>query len=99
MLTEAELQADEDPLGARRINGYDIAAALPKKNALAYNSVLTTIRILEKRGTCSIAKEGRASFYVPLVAEAEAGISAEPWCQPFLGKSEGEADVIPARRQ
>jgi predicted transcriptional regulator len=52
----------------------------PKKNALAYNSVLTTIRILEQKGYVQHRKEGRAFFYVPLVAEEEAGISEVRWC-------------------
>ena len=51
----------------------EIAATLPQKNALAYNSVLTTIRILELKGYVQHRKEGRAFFYVPLVAEEEAG--------------------------
>jgi predicted transcriptional regulator len=48
---------------------------LPKKNALAYNSVLTTIRILEQKGYVEHRKEGRAFLYLPLIAEHEAGSS------------------------
>ena len=47
-LTEAELEADADPLKWNRPE--PLVAALPTKNALAYNSVLTTIRILEQKG-------------------------------------------------
>ena len=53
----------------------DIAAALPQKDAIAYNSVLTTIRILEQKGYVQHRKEGRAFYYIPLVAEEEAGTS------------------------
>jgi len=53
----------------------DIATALPKKDALAYNSVLTTIRILEQKGYVQHRKDGRAFLYVPVVAEDEAGSS------------------------
>jgi len=53
----------------------DIAAALPEKDAIAYNSVLTTIRILEQKGYVQHRKEGRAFYYIPLVAEEEAGSS------------------------
>ena len=53
----------------------DITAALPKKAALAYNSVLTTIRILEQKGYVQHRKEGRAFYYIPLIAEEEAGSS------------------------
>lgn len=40
--------------------------------ALAYNSVLTTIRILEKKGYVEHSKDGRAHVYAPLVARNEA---------------------------
>ena len=53
----------------------DIAAALPEQNALAYNSVLTTIRILEQKGYVEHRKEGRAFLYKPVVEEQEASIS------------------------
>src|SRR3974390_2916431 len=45
---------------------------LPGKPALAYNSVLTTIRILERKGYVAHAKDGRAHIYVPLVQRSEA---------------------------
>ena len=46
--------------------------ALPKKPALAYNSILTTVRILEKKGYVRHVKDGRAHIYMPLVGRAEA---------------------------
>lgn len=46
--------------------------ALPDKPALAYNSVLTTIRILESKGYLSHEKDGRAHIYTPLVGRKEA---------------------------
>lgn len=40
---------------------------------LAYNSVLTTIRVLEKKGYVTHnATDGRAHVYVPLIAQGEA---------------------------
>jgi predicted transcriptional regulator len=45
---------------------------LPEKPALAYNSVLTTIRILEKKGYLKHAKDGRAHVYEALVDRQEA---------------------------
>jgi predicted transcriptional regulator len=39
---------------------------------LAYNSVLTTIRILEKKGYVEHAKDGRAHLYQPLLGRKEA---------------------------
>jgi predicted transcriptional regulator len=49
--------------------------ALPKKSQLAYNSVLTTIRILEKKGYVRHIKDGRAHIYRPLVEREEASRS------------------------
>src|SRR5437870_1096292 len=40
--------------------------------SLAYNSVLTTIRILEKKGYVKHAKDGRAHIYTPLMGRKEA---------------------------
>jgi predicted transcriptional regulator len=45
---------------------------LPPKPALAYNTVLTTIRILEKKGYVGHAKDGRAHVYEPLIERQEA---------------------------
>jgi predicted transcriptional regulator len=74
-LTEAELRLMKILWARGESTVNDIAVALPKKNALAYNSVLTTIRILEQKGYVQHRKEGRAFYYVPVVAEAEAGSS------------------------
>jgi len=46
--------------------------SLPTNLPLAYNSVLTTIRILEKKGYVQHVKEGRAHVYAPLVGKQEA---------------------------
>jgi predicted transcriptional regulator len=45
---------------------------LPQKPALAYNSILTTIRILENKGYVKHVKDGRAHLYIPLVERREA---------------------------
>jgi predicted transcriptional regulator len=45
---------------------------LPQKPALAYNSILTTIRILENKGYVKHVKDGRAHVYIPLVERREA---------------------------
>jgi BlaI family transcriptional regulator, penicillinase repressor len=45
---------------------------LPKRPALAYNSVLTTVRILERKGYVKHVKDGRAHIYLPLVGRKEA---------------------------
>ena len=71
-LTEAELRLmdvlwQQGPSTVQRV-----LDALPKKSQLAYNSVLTTIRILEKKGYVRHIKDGRAHVYRPLVARSEA---------------------------
>jgi len=45
---------------------------LPEKPVLAYNTVLTTIRILEKKGYVGHLKDGRAHVYQPVVDQQEA---------------------------
>lgn len=51
----------------------DLVAAMPEGKALAYNSVLTTIRILEQKGYVQHRQVGRAFVYSPCIAEQEAG--------------------------
>jgi predicted transcriptional regulator len=41
-------------------------------STLAYNSVLTTIRILERKGYVKHLKEGRAYVYAPVIGRQEA---------------------------
>src|SRR5580693_6629420 len=53
----------------------DLVAAMPEGEALAYNSVLTTIRILEQKGYVEHRQEGRAFVYRPCVQEHEASRS------------------------
>jgi BlaI family transcriptional regulator, penicillinase repressor len=49
-----------------------ILDSLPQTQPLAYNSVLTTIRILERKGYVEHVKDGRAHVYAPLVARQDA---------------------------
>ena len=51
---------------------HQILEGLPGKPSLAYNSVLTTIRVLEKKGYGKHVKDGRAHIYLPLVGRKEA---------------------------
>ena len=106
-LTEAELRLMKVLWERGESTVNDIAAALPK-NALAYNSVLTTIRILEQKGYVQHRKEGRAFLYLPLVAEHEAGISeVRLVLRRFFGDSReklmlsllGDSDVTPEELQ
>jgi predicted transcriptional regulator len=49
-----------------------ILDSLTQKPALAYNSVLTTIRVLERKGYIKHSKDGRAHVYAPLVGRKAA---------------------------
>jgi predicted transcriptional regulator len=71
-LTEAELRLMKIlwRRGESAVN--DLVSAIPQGEALAYNSVLTTIRILEQKGYVEHRQEGRAFIYRPLIAEHEA---------------------------
>ncbi|PYV59117.1 MAG: MarR family transcriptional regulator [Acidobacteria bacterium] len=74
-LTEAELRIMNVlwPLGSGTVQ--QVLESLPGKPELAYNSVLTTIRILEKKGYIKHVKYGRAHVYVPVVARQDASRS------------------------
>jgi len=48
-----------------------ILDSLSQTPALAYNSVLTTIRVLERKGYVKHSKDGRAHVYAPLVGRNE----------------------------
>ena len=50
----------------------DLVSAMPEGTPLAYNSVLTTIRILEQKGYVQHRQEGRAFIYQACVGEHEA---------------------------
>ena len=74
-LTEAELRLMKIlwRRGESAVN--DLMLDLPDGEPLAYNSVLTTIRILEQKGYVEHRQEGRAFVYRPCVAEQEASRS------------------------
>ena len=52
-----------------------ILESLSEKPTLAYNSVLTTIRVLERKGYVKHSKDGRAHVYSALVGRKEASRS------------------------
>ncbi len=72
-LTEAELRI-MDVLWQRGSGTVqEVLERLSLRPTLAYNSVLTTIRVLEKKGyVAHNATDGRAHVYVPLIAQTEA---------------------------
>ena len=71
-LTEAELRLMDVLWEKRAATVQEVQNALPEDEPLAYNSVLTTIRILEKKGYVKHLKDGRAHVYTPCIAREEA---------------------------
>jgi BlaI family transcriptional regulator, penicillinase repressor len=71
-LTEAELRLMNVLWQKGSATVQQVLDNLPSKPALAYNSVLTTIRILENKGYVKHVKDGRAHVYMPLVGRKEA---------------------------
>lgn len=74
-LTEAELRLMKLLWQRGESAVSDLVAAIPEGESLAYNSVLTTIRILEQKGYVDHRQDGRAFVYRPCVAEHEASRS------------------------
>lgn len=71
-LTEAELRLMRLLWTHGESAVADLVKVLPEDTPLAYNSVLTTVRILEKKGYVEHRQEGRAFLYRACVAEQEA---------------------------
>ncbi|HZR56124.1 MAG TPA: BlaI/MecI/CopY family transcriptional regulator [Terriglobales bacterium] len=71
-LTEAELRLMDLLWQKGPSTVQQVVDALPEKQPLAYNSVLTTMRILEKKAYVEHVKDGRAHVYKPLVERKEA---------------------------
>ena len=71
-LTEAELRIMNVLWDKGSATVHEVLQALTAESPLAYNSVLTIIRILEKKGYVRHVKDGRAHIFVPLVGKAEA---------------------------
>jgi predicted transcriptional regulator len=77
-LTEAEQRLMEVRWEKGSATVAEVAEALPKKLGLAYNTVLTTLRILESKGYLlhSTPKDGRRFLYAPVVSREQASQSA-----------------------
>lgn len=77
-LTEAELRLMDVVWDKGEVTVSEVAEALPRDLGLAYNTVLTTMRILEEKGFLrhTKSKEGRAFVYRPVVGRDEASRTA-----------------------
>jgi predicted transcriptional regulator len=71
-LTEAELRLMDVLWQKGSATVQQVLDALTQKPPLAYNSVLTTIRVLETKGYVEHVKDGRAHIYKPMVEREQA---------------------------
>ena len=71
-LTEAELRIMNVLWERGSATVHEVLEAFPAKPALAYNSVLTIIRILEKKGYVKHVKDKRAHVYIPQMNRKDA---------------------------
>jgi predicted transcriptional regulator len=71
-LTEAELRIMNVLWERGSATVHEVLGALPAKPSLAYNSVLTIVRILEKKGYVKHVKDRRAHVYIPVVEREDA---------------------------
>jgi len=77
-LTEAELRLMDIVWVKGAVTVGEVAAALPGEPGLAYNTILTTLRILEQKGYVRHTKprEGRAFVYRAVVGRKQASRNA-----------------------
>ena len=71
-LTEAELRIMNVLWERGSATVHDVLQALPENPALAYNSVLTIVRILETKGYVKHVKDNRAHVYMPKIDRKDA---------------------------
>lgn len=92
-LTEAELRLMDVVWDKGRATVAEVCDALPKQSSLAYNTVLTILRILEDKGYLRHTKaaEGRAFVYRPVVGRETASRNAvRHLLRRFFGNSAGK---------
>jgi predicted transcriptional regulator len=72
VLTEAELRIMNVLWAKGSGTVQQVLDSIEQKPVLAYNSILTTIRVLERKGYLKHLKDGRAHVYMPVVGQKEA---------------------------
>lgn len=86
-LTEGELRIMEALWRLGRATVAEVAEIMPPP-PIAYNTVLTTLRILESKGHVAHEEAGRAYVYYPLIArEAAAQSAVTQVVSKFFGNS------------
>ncbi len=71
LLTDAELELMLILWRLQEASVHDVRAALPEQKVMAYTTVSTIIRILEKKGFVSSRKVGKAHLYLPLISKKD----------------------------
>ncbi len=79
MLTDGELRLMRVLWEKGDASVGDVIDSLPEREKPAYNTVLTTLRILERKGQVEHRKEGRAFVYRALVDRSHARHSAREY--------------------
>ncbi len=104
-LTEAELRLMKLLWSRGESSVAELTQSLADDTPLAYTSVLTTIRVLEKKSYVTHRQEGRAFFYTASIAEHEASrLEVRHVLGRFFGNSRerlllallGDNDITPA---
>jgi predicted transcriptional regulator len=87
-LTEAELRLMRVLWERGESAVAEVVTAVADETPLAYNSVLTTIRVLERKGYVTHRQEGRAFLYSACVAQQEASrAEVQHMLSRFFGNS------------
>jgi predicted transcriptional regulator len=103
-LTQAELRLMRVLWARGESTVAEMVTATADEGALAYTSVLTTIRVLENKGYVAHRQEGRAFLYSSCIGEQEASRSeVRHILQRFFGNSRerlllsllGDEDISP----
>jgi predicted transcriptional regulator len=71
-LTDAELRVMKVLWVKGTGTVQQVLDSITEKPVLAYNSILTTIRVLERKGYLKHSKDGRAHVYAPVVHQQDA---------------------------
>ena len=95
-LTEAELRLMDVVWEKGATTVAEVTEALPMELGLAYNTVLTTMRILEDKGYLRHAKskEGRAFVYHAVIGRQEASRNAVRYLVSRFYRNSTEALVL-----
>ena len=92
-LTEAELRVMNVLWERGSGTVQQVLDSIEQRPVLAYNSVLTTIHVLERKGYIQHIKDGRAHVYAPIVKQQDATRSE---IRHLVGRFFKERQALPA---